>query len=91
VIQLLQNPRGKGIRFQLSGPIHSVGTPTGRYIIYSVIICWAISMLIGIITSVEIGLGAGIGLLLALMAVKGKIIGRVEAKRRKSLEDLIKR
>ncbi len=88
---MLQNPKGKGIKFQLSGPIHSVGTPTGRYIIYSVIICWAISMLIGSIISTEIGLGAGIGLLLVLIAVKGKIIGRIEAKRRRSIEDLIKR
>lgn len=88
---MLQNPKGKGIKFQLSGPIHSVGTPTGRYIIYSVIICWAVSMLIGTLISTGIGLGAGIGLLLVLMAVKGKIIGRVEAKRKRSLEELIKR
>jgi hypothetical protein len=83
--------RRKGLGLQLTGAVHSVGTLSGRYIIYSVIVCWVISLLIGQFTSYELGMMTGIGLLVVLIAIKGKVIRRMEGKKAKSLEQMMKR
>ena len=78
--------RRRGFGFQLTAPVKEVATPTGKYVVYVVVLCSLIAFILGRFLSFEISLGIGVGLTLLLILLKDKILGHLAKRRAESFQ-----
>lgn len=76
--------RRRGFGFQLTAPVKEVATPTGKYVVYVVVLCSLVAFILGRFFSFEISLGVGVGLTLVLILFKDKILSRLARRRAES-------